>query len=496
MKTSKLVSFCLVIMLILTSFPTAVSAADTKGKIYSFIPEVDSYYSEAEDYIADALRKRESTIDVTKFNIPKDDIIYIYRSIMFDNPDIFYVDSAFIPYKFDNQTDTIAILSPSYIFTKSKIPTYINKFNNTVKKYIKGIDSTYSAMQKALILHDRIVVNCKYKYENLKSYTAYNALVNGKAVCEGYSRAYCYLLSLVGVDSKCVNNDDKEHCWNLVKLGGKWYHADLTGDDPTPDTAGYLTHKYFLISSSKLNSYNKDKYKDFENDLTYNSDFSCNSTNYHNSFFRNINAQIIYYKKAYYYLNTNYKNKHYTAFIKKKGSSKKIIKVIKDKWINSRGGRILNSFCTLCELNNRIYFNTKRKIYRYNLSSGKLKRLMTLPKCMKKNFIGIKVKDSKIYTERKNADLKGSVVKKMIKISSKNKATVLPFLKSSSISIKKKKSKKLIIYYGSGKTKYKSSNKKIARITKKGKIKARKKGKCTITAVRNGITMKCKVKVK
>ncbi len=496
MKITKIIIFCLIISLAAAVFPGASSAASSKGKIYSFIPDVDSYYSEAEAYIAKALRNRESTIDVSQFNIPKDDIIYIYRSIMFDNPDIFYVDSAFIPYKFDKQTDSIALLTPSYIFTKSRISSYIKKFNSTVKKFTKGIDSTYSDLQKALILHDRININCKYKYENLKSYPAYNALVEGKAVCEGYSRAYCYLLSLVGVDSKCINNDQGEHCWNLVKVGGKWYHVDLTGDDPLPDTLGYITHKYCIISTSKLNSYNKEKYTGFENDITYNSDFGCNSTKYNSAFFRKINAQIVYYKKAYYYLNTNYKNKHYTSFIKKKGSSKKNIKVIKDKWKTSNGRTILNSFCTLCEYNNRIYFNSKRSIYRYNLSSGKLKRLMTLPKCKKKNLIGIKTKYSNIYTERKNSDLKNSSVTKTIKISKNNKATVLPFLNDSSITIKKKKSKKLKIYYGSGKTKYKSSNKKIAKVTKKGKIKARKKGKCTITVTKNGIKMKCKVKVK
>ena len=47
-----------------------------------------------------------------------------------------------------------------------------------------------------------------------------------------------------------------------------------------------------------------------------------------------------------------------------------------------------------------------------------------------------------------------------------------------------------------GKATFKSSNKKIAIVSSGGKIKAKKKGTCTITVKTNGRTLKCKVKVK
>ena len=47
---------------------------------------------------------------------------------------------------------------------------------------------------------------------------------------------------------------------------------------------------------------------------------------------------------------------------------------------------------------------------------------------------------------------------------------------------------------GTGKiTGWKSSNKKIATVSKSGKVRGRKPGKCTITAKRNGVKFKCKV---
>lgn len=489
-----LIIITLIITLAVTSIPFTVGAETSKGKIYSYTPDVERYYKDVENYIANGIREYKTSIDISQFYLNRNDLIYIYRSVMFDNPDIFYVDSAYIPYKYDNLANCVAIIHPQYIFNRSNIPSYIKKFNSACNRFISGIDSTFSDMQKALVIHDRIVSFCKYKNENLKSFTAYNVLVKGKGICEGYSRAYCHLLSLVGVDSKCINNVSKSHCWNMVKLGGKWYHVDVTSDDPTPDELGLVRHKYFLVSDSKLLSYNSATHPGFKDDITYSSKFSCSSAKYNNYFFRNITSQIIVYKKAYYYMNNNYKNKKYSAFIKR-NSSKKVIKVIKDSWKYKNNIRTNFSFCKLCEANNYFFFNSKRKIFRYNPKTGKIKRMMTLPAFKAKNFIGIQSKSSGVYAERRTKNYKNKQVGKIINLSSKNKSYVIPFLRYSYKSLKKNKSFNLKIYYGSGKITYKSSDVKIAKVSKKGRVKAKKKGRCTITAQRNGKNLRCTVNV-
>lgn len=82
-------------------------------------------------------------------------------------------------------------------------------------------------------------------------------------------------------------------------------------------------------------------------------------------------------------------------------------------------------------------------------------------------------------------------VSKVCKVTVKN-----PKLKKEPNSIKKGKSFKLKVVGKIGKVKYKSSNKKIATVSKKGKIKAKKKGKVTITVTANGVKFKFKIRVK
>lgn len=71
-----------------------------------------------------------------------------------------------------------------------------------------------------------------------------------------------------------------------------------------------------------------------------------------------------------------------------------------------------------------------------------------------------------------------------------------PKLNKKSVTLAKGKSFKLKVTGQVGKATFKTSNKKIASVTKSGVIKAKKKGKATVTVKVNGISLKCKVKVK
>lgn len=473
--------------------PTTVSAKT--AKIHPLIPKIEEYYPGLEDYIADGLRDKKSKIDISDYYVSTNNIPHAFKSAVFDNPDIFYVDASGINYNFSNDDGFVKYIYPKYIISKSKIPSYIKKFNKTVNSIIKKVDSDFSAFQKALIVHDEIIKRCQYKNSGDISFTSYGALVNKKTVCEGYSRAFCYLLSKLGIESKVINNQSKEHCWNYVKIGGKWYHVDVTSDDPTPDTCGYVSHKYFLMSDSKIKSTNYNYHQGYKNDITYKSTYKCSSKKYDKSFFRNVNSEIIYNNKAYFYVNSNYKSKHYSALIKK-SSKTKAVKVVKDKWLTKSGKFYYNSYSKLCFLDGFIYMTTPREVYRYKIKNGKMKRVFSMPSAWKKNFYGIKVSGRDIVVNKMNGPTEKSANSKLLRISTKQKIYKYPYIGKASVSLKVKSTYTFKVYGGSGKTKYKSSNKKVAKVNSKGKVKALKKGSATITAVKNGKKFKLKVKVK
>ena len=76
------------------------------------------------------------------------------------------------------------------------------------------------------------------------------------------------------------------------------------------------------------------------------------------------------------------------------------------------------------------------------------------------------------------------------------KVTVVnPRLNKKKIIVYNSRSFRLKVTGGKGRIRWKSGNKKVATVSKKGTVTALKGGTCTVTAVRNGIALKCRVTV-
>ncbi|MDQ0060573.1 transglutaminase domain-containing protein [Paenibacillus harenae] len=114
--------------------------------------------------------------------------------------------------------------------------------------------------EKTKAIHDWIVTHVEYD-QSLKHYTAYNAITLGNAVCQGYSLLGYKMLKEAGIPVLIADGsvDSGEHAWNMVQLDGKWYHLDLTWDDPIisgeagDESKDYaIRYNYYLKTDEEL----------------------------------------------------------------------------------------------------------------------------------------------------------------------------------------------------------------------------------------------------
>ncbi|KFM98871.1 peptidase [Bacillus clarus] len=135
--------------------------------------------------------------------------------------------------------------------------------------------------EKVKVIHDYVVKHVSYD-TSYQAYTAYEALANRSAVCQGYTLLTYQLFKEAGIQSHIVTGkgNGQAHAWNLVKIENKWYHLDTTFDDPVPDKAGRVTYSYFNMSDEQLS-------KDHEWDR---SKYPVASTNYYNELTNKIKA--------------------------------------------------------------------------------------------------------------------------------------------------------------------------------------------------------------
>lgn len=120
------------------------------------------------------------------------------------------------------------------------------RFNSATDELLKGITIDMPEFEREKIIHDRLAKKVVYDLNAPYAHNAYGALVNGKAVCEGYAKAFQYLLQRVGIQSFMVTGTGKggNHAWNIVRIDGRYYNVDLTWDDQKSDTF----HAYFNLT--------------------------------------------------------------------------------------------------------------------------------------------------------------------------------------------------------------------------------------------------------
>lgn len=149
-----------------------------------------------------------------------------------------------------------------YISDKLYSEEEINAVNNKIDEIIKdNITNDMALEDKILKIHDYIINNTKYDTAALnntskyKSYNSYGTLIEGYSTCNGYADTMALFLDRFGVKNYRVASST--HVWNAALINNKWYHLDLTWDDPitTGTNIDTLTHQFYLIDTEKLENY-------------------------------------------------------------------------------------------------------------------------------------------------------------------------------------------------------------------------------------------------
>lgn len=271
----------------------------------------------------DAMINLEDTVSVTEYAFTIDEFREVISDVVNSNPELFYIRQDYGYGSFPLSTDSnIEIVSKCMGFYEGqtviretdsatgigKIVGYtsVNKDEilekrellNEKKKSIisKVVPSGVPECAKALLLHDYIVLNIEYdNSDNIpdSDYDIYGALINKKAVCQGYSLAYKYLMEAAGFDSVGFASSSG-HIWNTVTINDQGYYIDCTWDDPDMDNLGNVRHRYFLKGG-----------KDFVNHTILKTDRVCNGTEFTAMFWNNVNSGIFYDNGYYYYIDSD-----------------------------------------------------------------------------------------------------------------------------------------------------------------------------------------------
>lgn len=193
------------------------------------------------------------------FQIPRlepEALYNVFFRLRLDHPEIFWATS--YKYKFYLDSPNI-IFVPEYLFDKAKIKEHQKAMKARVEKLVRPAKSL-SEWEKEKYVHDFICENVHYdKLKKPYSHEIIGPLGQGVGVCEGIAKSVKILCDALGIwcmIALCGNNPDKgikyRHTWNIVKLGGKYYHLDATFDNTLGEKQPEIRYDYFNLNDKAI----------------------------------------------------------------------------------------------------------------------------------------------------------------------------------------------------------------------------------------------------
>lgn len=207
----------------------------------------------------------DSDINTQGVTLSRSELLVAYSAVISDYPEYFWM-----PKTYTTNQENCVYMKLSYGYSSSERYTREVQLRTKVAEFKASLVSGMSQVALERAVHDFVVGNCTYIYEYSDpkqipsdAFTIYGALIQGRAVCEGYARAVQYLCTQVGIPSmlqrgsaiSSMGSARVEHMWNAVNIDGSWYQLDATWNDPVyTDGIQRTNYNYFNLTQGQMES--------------------------------------------------------------------------------------------------------------------------------------------------------------------------------------------------------------------------------------------------
>lgn len=184
------------------------------------------------------------------------DVSVAFHALMNDFPEYYWMPSSYYISTLQEKGSIAFKRSYSddkFVYKKAQTERNHDEFYEVIYEISEKAAKEKTTYDKAKVLHDELCKRAHYPTNNNNDeeiYSAYGALINGVANCEGYARAFQLLCNATGIENVlvCGNSKSVGHLWNMIKTEDGWYHIDCTWDD----LAKNYTYTYFCLTDSQI----------------------------------------------------------------------------------------------------------------------------------------------------------------------------------------------------------------------------------------------------
>ncbi len=185
----------------------------------------------------------------------------VFNAFTTDNPHFYFLGNTYSyeGYRLDG-TDYYDTFYLTFVMDAATRREAAEKLETAVGAFLASVPKGADEYATELHLHDKLINHVEYDRTaadtdaagamHATAFSAYGALVEGRAVCEGYSRAMQLLLHRADIPCTLVSGtaDGAAHMWNVVAIDGLNYHLDPTWND----AGNRLQHTFFNLHTAAM----------------------------------------------------------------------------------------------------------------------------------------------------------------------------------------------------------------------------------------------------
>ena len=246
-----------------TSASIRISEVPAKRTVNSVQTKYFDNIDSVTEYVRDNMTKRISPIE---FSVPseldgRETVLNILRNATSveteDSHQGDYLRKSlnYVEYSIGTYDDKIEIsLNADYTTTAEQEKLVDEK----IAEILRTLDiSGKNDYKKISAVYEYIINNVTYDNvsDNDLKYTAYGALYNGTAVCQGIAMLFYRMAREAGISCRIIVGEaGSPHAWNIAEIDGIYYLLDPTFDlyfSKIPDC------KYFMLGTEDFDDYNK-----------------------------------------------------------------------------------------------------------------------------------------------------------------------------------------------------------------------------------------------
>lgn len=221
---------------------------------YSYSAITDKHIKNLYAQIEDECQKSSPSEIQCTGELTVKDIFEALFALKNDRPDIFWLGNKFTYYTSNGYT----YVDLTFIATDAELEQQQQSFSAALSDFKENATKYSSEFEREKYINDYIISNCTYdeeaaknNYQSGNAGNAYGVLVEKKAVCEGYARAFQLLCNEMGIQCVSITGmaDEIGHEWNCAYIEGDWYHIDVTWNDTGSDVDKYA---YFNLTDEQM----------------------------------------------------------------------------------------------------------------------------------------------------------------------------------------------------------------------------------------------------